>query len=428
MNAQSLRIAGDHKRKLSRRVRLNKSVVAAATCPAGEARIAIYDTETPRLVLLVTAGSKVFYAYAKSNGQPIRYRLGSADVLGVDEARRQCLKALTAPGGLASLAVERKAEREANTVGDLFEAWFDHKGNRKRTGNRDVDNFRRWCDPIARKPVKAVDGQTIANLHSRIGDRSMKPVAKNEKHVKERNPGGPFAANRTLAMLSAVFRWGVRTARCEANPCAAVERFAEVKRERFFQPDELPKLVKAIESLTSPGMRDFFWLCLLTGARRSNVAGMRWADVDFVNRQWRIPGTDAKAGRMIVVSLDPEAMRILQARANVKLDDAWVFPSTSKSGHMVNPNKAWAQLKTAAGIADVRMHDLRRTLGSYMAINGASSVIIGGALGQSSQQATAVYSRLTVAPVRVAVESATATILELGRPKENSNPKKGGTC
>lgn len=86
------------------------------------------------------------------------------------------------------------------------------------------------------------------------------------------------------------------------------------------------------------------------------------------------------------------------------------FPGTSKSGHIEEPKKAWASLLKHAEIENLRMHDLRRTFGSFMAAQGASLQMIGKALGHKSQEATLIYARLNLDPVRQAVNAAAAAM------------------
>jgi integrase len=74
---------------------------------------------------------------------------------------------------------------------------------------------------------------------------------------------------------------------------------------------------------------------------------------------------------------------------------------------MAEPKKAWERILREAGAEDLRIHDLRRTLGSYQAATGANSYIIGKSLGQKSQQSTAIYARLNLDPARDSVNKAT---------------------
>ena len=84
-----------------------------------------------------------------------------------------------------------------------------------------------------------------------------------------------------------------------------------------------------------------------------------------------------------------------------------MFPSkSSKSGHFQEPRKGWQRILKRSGLKDLRIHDLRRTCGSWLALNGASQYIIAKQLGHKSPQSTAIYARLSLDPVRESLEQA----------------------
>jgi hypothetical protein len=118
-----------------------------------------------------------------------------------------------------------------------------------------------------------------------------------------------------------------------------------------------------------------------------------------------------KGGKPHAVPLTKRAMEIIEARRQYA-DSEWVFPSqregerASKSGHIQEPKAAWKRVTDAAGLDDVTLHDLRRTLASHMAIHGTSEAIIAKMLGHSSQSVTGIYARLNTEAVRDAMESA----------------------
>ena len=144
---------------------------------------------------------------------------------------------------------------------------------------------------------------------------------------------------------------------------------------------------------------------LLTGARRSNVLSMRWEDINLQQATWRIEET--KNGNSQTIPLSSTALELLRMRSETKESD-WVFQSaTSQSGHLEEPKSAWKRILKQAGLKDLRLHDLRRTLGSWQAATGANSYVIGKSLGHKTQQATAIYARLNIDPVRESVERAT---------------------
>ena len=180
---------------------------------------------------------------------------------------------------------------------------------------------------------------------------------------------------------------------------------AYIKKQWFV---EGAKILEALAAEENDTMRDYFLLSLLTGARRSNVLAMEWTDINFERAEWRIKET--KNGTPQVVTLSPEAMDVLRNRKPEEIVK-FVFPGAGSTGHLTEPKKGWKRILTHAGISDLRIHDLRRTLGSWQAKTGASLAIIGKSLNHKNQNTTAIYARLDLDPVRDSVNTATNAMM-----------------
>jgi integrase len=138
---------------------------------------------------------------------------------------------------------------------------------------------------------------------------------------------------------------------------------------------------------------------------------MRWDEVDWNLRQWRIPTT--KTGNVVVVPLVPMAIETLQKLQALNSGSEFVFPGRC-NGHISGVWHPWQRLLKRAGLEDLRLHDLRRSLASWQAIGGSSLPVIGKSLGHTSLAATTIYARLSFDPVRESVEKATAAMLAAG--------------
>ncbi|HZQ71687.1 MAG TPA: site-specific integrase [Burkholderiales bacterium] len=227
-----------------------------------------------------------------------------------------------------------------------------------------------------------------------------------------RDKAGPVAANHALSILRAMYNkaieWEVFD---KANPAAAIDKYEVASRERFLKREELQRFFKVLSEEPNANARDFVLLSLYTGARRRTVGAMRWQDIDLDARLWFVAGKITKTKKPYVVPLSMPAVALLRARMP-KDADGWVFPSAkAKSGHIEDPRKPWERVRKNAGITDVILHDLRRTLGSWQAITGSSLPIIGKSLGHKDAQSTEVYAHLVVDPVRQSVETATNAML-----------------
>ncbi|MBS0350556.1 MAG: site-specific integrase [Proteobacteria bacterium] len=170
----------------------------------------------------------------------------------------------------------------------------------------------------------------------------------------------------------------------------------------------LPRFFAALAEEPNETIRDYILLSILTGARRSNLLAMKWEEISWERAEWRIHTTKNEDPQ--TVTLSEEAMVILERR-RPSASSEYVFPGSGRTGHLVEPKKGWRRVLGDAEINNLRMHDLRRTLGSWQAKTGASLTIIGKSLNHKSLQATAIYARLDLDPVRESVEKATNAIL-----------------
>ncbi len=121
---------------------------------------------------------------------------------------------------------------------------------------------------------------------------------------------------------------------------------------------------------------------------------MRWDQVDLELGTWRIP--EGKNGESQTIQLTEAALAVLKKRNEAKELNPWVFPGGGKNrrgtrSHLMEPKKAWKRIVTTAGITDLRIHDLRRTLASFMVMTGASTPIVMKQLGHKSLAAANVY-------------------------------------
>lgn len=192
------------------------------------------------------------------------------------------------------------------------------------------------------------------------------------------------------------------------NPAQGIKMFKEKSRDRFLQQDELRRFFKALDEEPNTMFKNYILLSLFIGQRRSNMLSMRWSNIDL--QLGFAVFLDTKNGDQRIPLVN-QAKQILASIPRQASSD-FVFPSdTSKSGHVEDFHRPWYALLNRAGIENLRIHDIRRTFGSYQAIGGSSALIIGKALGDKILAATQVYSRLTVNPVLNSMQKAVDSML-----------------
>lgn len=487
--------------------KINFSRAALAGLPAAPAGKRTYysDAKEPGLLLCVTAaGSKSFQVYVKVGGRPVRVTLGRFNSTLADsiELPKDCghndflanspelnirmARALAARVKIdlkagVNPADTKRAKRSEITLAELFEEYVDRHliPHKKRGIEASRESFQRYFGALPDQPRKR-HGKPREKTKGSVNWQN-RPIGNITKAEMQRlildlgREGSHSAANRALVLIRSMYNraieWGLFD---KANPAAGIKKFKMRSRERFLHSDELPRFFNAVAQEANKDIRDYILLSLLTGARKSNVLGMRWADVNLDRALWTVRGEESKNGDPMVLPLMPEAVEILRNRKPEEAAE-FVFPGRGKGGHLQGAKAGWQRVldraelneltkriqdaghrfewpaprqkvigprgrtrgplyesltaslararETAAALKidtngarldDLRIHDMRRTLGSWQAATGASLVVIGKSLGHKSTQATEVYSRLNLDPVRDSMQTATRAMLAAG--------------
>ncbi len=389
-----------------RRILFGQRTITALPIPTDGKRVTYYDTQLNGLCLVIyPSGKKVFYVYRRILGRPERVRLDAFGAITVQQARELAIAVnMQVAQGNSPTAI-RQEERAELTINELFDIYLErHAKVHKRSWAGDERRFKYHMQSLKKKRLSELKRHEVLAWHTKIG--------------KER---GIYAANHALAVLRILFNKAIEWELFNGNnPCLGIKKFRETARDRFLQPDEMEKFFEALNQLSESTTRDFFLMCLYTGARKSNVLSMRWEEVNFNRCEWRIPMT--KNGTSQVLPLVDAAVFLLRERRK-DISSEWVFPSKlNNTGHLVEPRESWDTIRRISGLKDLRMHDLRRSLGSWQARTGASLVIIGKTLNHQSPQSTHVYARLDSDPVRQAMETAVTAMQQAAKPNSDSSP------
>lgn len=355
-----------------------------------------WDNQLPGFgIRIYPTGRKSFVLAYRTNGRKHIMTVGQYGVLTLNQARDNAKEMLVKVNNGGDPLHDRKKSVRGKTINDLCEAYLERYAKLHKKTWRD-DNRRINTHIISiwkNTPVNSIKREDIASLHNKIGRNA------------------PYEANRTLALLSKIFdlaiRWGFLS-ESASNPARRIDKFKEEKRDRWVTPAELPQLTKAIDLEPNIHIRNALWLYLLTGVRKSELLNAKWEDIDFNRKELRLNNT--KSGRVHYLPLSPAAVTLIQA--NPKLEgNPYLFPGALKGKPLVNISKSWLRIRKEAGVPDIRIHDLRRTVGSWLAQSGNSLHLIGKILNHSSVSTTQVYARLTEDNSRKALEAHSENIL-----------------
>ncbi|NJL71596.1 MAG: tyrosine-type recombinase/integrase [Candidatus Competibacteraceae bacterium] len=363
-----------------RTINFTKASLEALPIPDHPNRVAYYDTKGNGLHIVVTSqGQKTFYIRKRLNGKNEKHRLGPFPDLSVEQARDKAAKFVGAVASGENPAEVRRNLQGELTLGLLFEQYLErHLKKSRKTWSETEKSFERYFGDWKDRKLSSISQMELDRRHLRIKEQR-----------------GPYSANRAHELIRALYNKAIIWRFYQGiNPAIGITPFQERSRERVLQSDEFSRFFKALES-EEADFRDVIMLTLLTGARKSTVLSMSWADINLKAGTWIIPSEKSKNSRSQVIVLTESELEILRRRhRNRPKDSSFVFPSESRTGHLTDIKKSWQSFLKRAEIANLHIHDLRRSLASWMASTGANVSVIRSALNHQDVKTTlTVYAR-----------------------------------
>lgn len=374
-------------------------------------RLWVRDGRTTGLALRVTdRGAKSWYINRRMDGSPQKYLIGAYPEMSPDAAKAEAVRLLAKIEDGANPQAERNRRRDQPTFAEVFADWMtnDAKG-RKRSWQDDQRFFDGSKDggtvyipaEWKNRPLGRIVTEDIARNHAKIGAES------------------PYMANRLRAMLHTVFQYAIDGGKYDGpNPVTkkGVRKFPEEARERALTADEVRRLAVVLADHPREVARDALTMLLLTGARKQEVLDAKWEEFDLDQMVWTLPAARCKGKRTERKVLDANVVELLRRReASAAAGVEWVFPACRARrgmaddpnpeaiGPCVIPHREWKAICKAAGIKGARIHDLRRTWGSWAAEGGESIYIVQRILGHRNIVTTERYARLRLDPLRKSV-------------------------
>lgn len=359
----------------------------------------VFDTILSGFCLKVTpAGAKTYLVRYRMGGRGTPQRKVTIGKHGspwtADQARSEA-ELILAQVRRGIDPVEEKRERLARafTMAELADRYLTQHVEMKNKASTQKE-FARLVERII-KP--ALGKYAVANVTR--GDISA---------LHHRLRGTPRQANHVLAVLSKMFHlaevWGFRPD--GSNPCRLIERYAEKARERFLDDAEVARLGEALASLEYDrreldGVLNAVRLLLLTGCRVGEILALRWGDVDLSRRVIVI--RDAKAGGRVHDIGAPTAAFL----SDLPRVGEWVLSGLSADKPLPKStlSHGWTRIRAAAGLDDVRLHDLRHTTGTYTGQAGANAFLVRDRLGHKTLAMTGRYVNRDAEPLRALADS-----------------------
>jgi integrase len=336
-------------------VKITTKFVAAAELPAGRDDHVEWDDELSGFGLRLRTGAgrvrRTFIVQYRAAGRSRRLLIGSADVLSADQARAAAKKAL-AQVALGSDPQAAKVERRSEgTLRAAIDDYITLKRTKVRSRTmREVERYLR--------------GPHFKSLHSRpLASITLKDVAACLTRISAQN--GSVTAGRARTTLSAFFVWALGEGLADANPVIGTNRpdVDSKPRDRVLDVAELVAVWKACRD--GSGYGAIIKLLALLGARREEIGGMRWSEININAATWTIPAPRCKNDREHVLPLPPAALAIIAEIERIDGRDH-LFGGAAEHGF-----QRWSaskrELDKRAGVTGWTVHDLRRTAATRMA-------------------------------------------------------------
>lgn len=332
-------------------------------------------------ILLYRAGSG-------RNAAKRRFTIGRHGDFTPEQARDEAIELRARINRGEDPAAVKREHREAETVADLAQRFLEDHVEAKRKV-RTAAEYRRLLETLILPRIGSVKIESLTYAQVDQLHRALKKT--------------PYQANRCVALLSAMLakaeKWHLRPQ--HSNPAVGIERFREEARERMLSADELARLGAAIEAYENPYVKAAIKLLIFTGARLNEILTLEWAWIDFERGEARLP--DSKTGRK-TLHLPAPALAVLAELARYQ-GNPYVIVGHKHGTHIVNLQKAWRAIRSAAGLPDVRLHDLRHAFASTGAASGTGLYVIGKLLGHAQAATTQRYAHLAGDPLKAAASS-----------------------
>lgn len=393
---------------------LGRRALNAAT--PEETRYVLWDDDLTGFGLRVEPSGTMTYLVRYRIGGGRRgtlrqFKIGSAAKLTPDEARDLAKKALARVEAGEDPQAERVADRKTLTVAELCDLYMAEGVATKKASTLTLDRIRiaGHIKPlIGTRKITELGAGDVERMLNAIADGKVKPPPAEQEAgfvvVGSRVRGGRTAATKSVKLLKAMFVFALSRRLCAENPCAGVKTFADGKRERFLSPAELGRLGDALTAALNDGAHPhhvtIIRLLLLTGARKNEIAKLRWSEFDAERGLLQLE--DSKTGRK-AIRLGAPALEMLAGVERTK--SPYVFPDPRDPSLPIrNLDWAWVGFRKRAGLEGLRIHDLRHSFASVGVAGGSGLFLISKLLGHRHVATTQRYAHLADDPIRAGAD------------------------
>jgi len=377
-------------------VKLDANFVLTACCPIGRSKIDYYDEIVTGFILEVrSTGSKTYsLRYKDGHGRQRQFKIGGSSDLTFEKAKREAIKVRSRVVVGENPAEVREIIRRIPTVAELAERYLDYVRTYKRSADIDARYLKHHVLPkFGRMNLDEVNQTDVMEW--------LDGKVKVEGYAQA-------TVNRWQVILGHMFRmakkWGLPGS--DRNPLEGVpQKPCNNEIERFLTPDEARRLQDAVEASANTQLKYIVALLLLTGCRKRELLDAEWDEFELDRQMWRIPMHRAKTSKTRHVPLPKAAMEILAQLPRWE-GCPYVLPNPDTLKPFCSVFHCWDKARKAAGLADVRMHDLRHSFASNLVNSGQTLYVVGTILGHAQTKTTQRYAHLSTDTLLAAANAA----------------------
>jgi len=407
--------------------------------PAGKPFV-LYDSEIKGFGVRVMPSGVATYIIEYRPGEggrgvaKKRMALGRTNELTPDEARIMAQNGLASVRGGEDPLLERETKRKEIKLSELIDQWEKERPAGRKSGKPLAERTRTFMLARLRHHVvpilgnKRVSAVSVDDVNDMIRKVSKGETKLTEKSTKKRGRiivrGGEGAARKVASDLSIIYSYAKEKRIVTDNPVSAARKPMAGKREDYLRVEEITAIGKALTQLEADNASKagitILRLLILTGARPSEIEGLKWSEIDFEGRCLRL--TDSKTGYSIR-PLSSAAIAILEDATRIE-NTPYVFPATRGKGYYVGSARLWNKARDKAGLPDRVRYHARHAIATLALSGGHDIASVAAILGHKGPRTTlSTYSHVVDSRAANAAEQVANQIVEINaRPDKKASP------